>query len=769
MKNIWLSIVLLASSLPVLAQSSQNDFVITGKIKGKDKGFVYLNYAGEAGKYKQDSVPVKNGLFVFKGTLAEPSVASLLGMAKIQNMDDPNFTQIFIEPGSMKIDVQYGAFKDLVMTGSKTEAENRELAKLKEPIRLEMKPIVEAYMKEKDHEKAAEIREQFEPYNNRMDKIDLEWFRSHPDSYITAYMMRFKISSLSAAEAENIYNSWTARIKQSAYGKDIAEEIKKLKTGSPGSVAPGFTSTDINGIPLSLSDFKGKKYVMLDFWASWCVPCRKGNPHLIALYNKYKNQGFEIIGVASDDTKPEAWRKAVDQDQIGIWKHVLSGLKRTATGYDRSSAIGEAYGIHTLPTKILIDKDGVIIGRYGGGGEDDEAMDKKLTELFGTSSTEQKLKPFTLKGQIKGQDKGVLRMAYVSSDENHKQDSAAILNGTFEFKGLIAGPKMVYFSSNVKNRSDDDPNATNFFIEPGMMTLALTANDFKNFKLSGSITQDAYTQQEQSKAAIRKATAPISLAYKKANDVYRQAIKDKKSEIVLDALKEKASAIRDQFEPFNEQESKLDSEFIKLHPDSYYSAYLLQYKISSMSLAESLASYQSLSEEIKNSEYGKAILKEIKALQGGSPGSVAAVFNVKDINGEQLNLADFKGKKYVLLDFWASWCVPCRKGNPHLLSLYSKYKDKGLEIVGISDDDSKPEAWRKAVAQDKIGVWKHVLRGLKINGHSFDRSADISEPFGIHSLPTKILIDKDGVIIGRYGGGGENDDAMDKKLGEIFN
>ncbi|MNE72996.1 Thiol-disulfide oxidoreductase ResA [compost metagenome] len=123
----------------------------------------------------------------------------------------------------------------------------------------------------------------------------------------------------------------------------------------------------------------------------------------------------------------------------------------------------------------------------------------------------------------------------------------------------------------------------------------------------------------------------------------------------------------------------------------------------------------------------------------------------------------------MLLDFWASWCAPCRKGNPHLISLYSKYKDKGLEIIGISDDDSNLAAWKKAVEQDKIGIWKHVLRGLKRTSKGYDKSEDISEPYAIHSLPTKILVDKNGVIIGRYGGGGENDEAMDKKLAEIFN
>lgn len=87
--------------------------------------------------------------------------------------------------------------------------------------------------------------------------------------------------------------------------------------------------------------------------------------------------------IASDDTKPQAWRKAVEEDGIGNFRHVLSGIKRTAEGYDKSEDIGEWYGIHTLPTKILIDKNGIIIGRYGGGGEPQENLDQKLIEIFG--------------------------------------------------------------------------------------------------------------------------------------------------------------------------------------------------------------------------------------------------------------------------------------------------------------------------------------------------------------------------------------------------
>ncbi|MDR6783164.1 thiol-disulfide isomerase/thioredoxin [Pedobacter africanus] len=376
--------LLMLSSLTGYAQQ-KDSFTLSGKITNADYDLIYLRYVAPSGTNVLDSTKIANGAFQFRGQIAEPTVAFLYGKMKSQSMDDPNFTSIFLEPAPMSIRVKAGDFKNAELKGSVSHDQQKALDKLKAPIRKEMEPVLEVYRKEKNHEKAAEIREQFEPFNARMDKIDFAFFAAHPDSYVTPYLMRFKIAGLNTAEAKKIYNSWTKRIQQSSYGKYIAEEIKKLESGSPGSKAAAFTAKDINGEQLSLSDFKGKKYVMIDFWASWCVPCRKGNPHLISVYNKYKEKGLEIIGVASDDNAVEAWKKAVEQDKIGIWKHVLSGYKRDASEAEKGTHISPRYGIHTLPTKILIDKNGIIIGRYGGGGEDDAAMDKKLEEIFGKS------------------------------------------------------------------------------------------------------------------------------------------------------------------------------------------------------------------------------------------------------------------------------------------------------------------------------------------------------------------------------------------------
>ena len=394
------SITLFAAVLFSTVSFAQKTFTLTGEILNAKTPYIYLRYQAADGQSVLDSAQINNGKFNFKGKLDEVTHASLMSSLAIKTMDDPNLVYVYLEPSKMKVKLVEGDFKNLEMEGSKTQREYLALEALKQPIKEARLPIIKEYelkntayteakkalkelevKVEKLHLEAYEYRNNFTALNNRSQELDIAFIKNNPDSYLSAHLMRFLLSGTPIEKAEGMYTSLSERVQTSTYGLEIADELAKFKKGSPGSPAFAFISSDINGEPLALSDFRGK-YVLLDFWASWCVPCRQGNPHLLDLYAKYKDKGFEIIGISDDDSNPAAWKKAVEKDGIGVWKHIMRGLKRTENGFDRSNSISDQFGTRTLPSKILIDPNGMIIGRYAADGEDDNAMDKKLAEIF---------------------------------------------------------------------------------------------------------------------------------------------------------------------------------------------------------------------------------------------------------------------------------------------------------------------------------------------------------------------------------------------------
>lgn len=359
------------------SQSLKNQFVLKGRMEGKNEGWLYLNYSGINETAIRDSVALINGSFSFKGRINNPILAYL--WLKEKKRSEFNSTNIFLEPTKMTIKLKYNDFRNAIVSGSKSHNEYAALERTKIPIEAKYKKQLDSLRSETNHEKRAEIRERLAPCFSERMQMDYRFFERHPQSFVTAYMLRFHVAYLSIDSLQLFYGRLGEKLQQTPEGKFLAKEIQDIIGGTPGSPAKYFSATDINGNKLSLSDFKGK-YVLLDFWASWCVPCRKGNPHLKELYTQYKDKGIEFIGISDDDHNPDAWRKAVEKNGLP-WRHVLRGLDIDKKGkkIQNENEISDRFGIQTLPTKILIDPAGMIIGRYG---EDEQGLNEMLKKIF---------------------------------------------------------------------------------------------------------------------------------------------------------------------------------------------------------------------------------------------------------------------------------------------------------------------------------------------------------------------------------------------------
>jgi len=357
-------------------QPLQKVFYLNGSAITEKQDKVYLSYySNTLQKGINDSCKIIDGHFFFKGLTTDPAVA-FVRLTRDRIVDDQTAI-IFIEPAKMEIKLTSSPFEVVMSSGSKTQFEYDSLNEKKKLLREKYKQIISEF--EKGNKDRPEIK--MEPFYEGLRQLDYTFFASHPNSFATGYMLQFYYRQLSADALSKYYYNMDNTLRTSIYGIRLKDLIPKIKLTLPGKRAPEFTSTTYKNETISLSNFQGR-YILLDFWADWCVPCRKNFPSLIKLFNKYHDKGLEIIGVGDNDFKQEAWKKAIENDKVGIWHHVLRGLqKNEIEEIDKTKSINDQYNVHLLPTKILIDQSGLIIARYQGE-EGDAALGSKLQEIF---------------------------------------------------------------------------------------------------------------------------------------------------------------------------------------------------------------------------------------------------------------------------------------------------------------------------------------------------------------------------------------------------
>ena len=364
---------------------------------------------------------------------------------------------------------------------------------------------------------------------------------------------------------------------------------------------------------------------------------------------------------------------------------------------------------------------------------------------------------FTLTGEITELKTKQVVLTYLKYNELIN-DTIAVINGEFRTKGIISNPVEVYLRGNIKKRGTSDPNYFSFFLEPKIIKISLIEDKFKEAKVTGSITQNEY---EKLKLVIDPLNNEIKTINKEAKEL-RSKLKKNKDNSLINGQMEKLSQ---KFTNNINQKKAIHLKFIKNHPNSYLSAYLLNFYSSRIPIKEINKYYLNLSSIIRNSSYAKRVKNKIKIVENSKIGKQSPFFKTYDIEGNEFSLEMYKGK-YIVLDFWADWCAPCIEKLPELKKLFQKYNLKGLEIVGFSLDKDV-ESWKKAVNKNKIYAWKHIYVGRQnIKGDSIFKS------FNVNRIPALILINKKGIIEGRFLGADNSSEHgfidLEKKLDKIF-
>lgn len=371
-------------------------------------------------------------------------------------------------------------------------------------------------------------------------------------------------------------------------------------------------------------------------------------------------------------------------------------------------------------------------------------------------------KPFTLNGKIIGKDSGkiVLRYAYQSK---LKRDTISILNGEFVFNGNIYEPT----SADIV--SGNDLNRAFFYLEPGVMNILLTVDKFKEFKLTGSKTQEE-------KVKLDLLTEQIILRIKKLkseNSSKNDSLNKTADEVISNKLKTTIDDNERQLSELSEQLKMIQKNFIRSNPKSFASLSLLSTFDANEEISlDSLKSmFYKLNETTQNSHIGNIIKKNIRKKENIRIGSTAPDFKAIDfLTNKTVTYSEFKGKNVVLLDFWASWCVPCREAFPQLKNLYKKYHSKGFVVIAVSSFDFNKKSLLSAIEKDNTNNWLHIpLAERFAEGPDFITKDDIYDNYFVQQIPVQILINKDGKIVGHWVGHSKaTEEELEHKLAELY-
>lgn len=361
MKKIILASLTTVALFSCKKEMPEGQYVLNGSIDGVPSGQeVYLERNDDSlGVIVIDTAKIENGRFKFEGRVDEPSIYSLA----INGVKSRSY--VILETGEIDIEIDKDSTFFNKLSGTYN---NQELAKFNTSAMEIQKEIEDFKMKnqtklilaqnDKDTVTINKLRNDFMALQQKMETHNYEYIESHPKSYLSLLLIYNMYNSMvpDMLRMEKYYNALDPELKKNKVANKIRKAIAEFKRVRVGGYAPDFSALGVDGKQVSLKKSFGKQATLIDFWASWCPPCRAENPKLVALYNKYKDNGFNIVSVSLDKPgQADKWKEAIAKDGM-TWTH-MSNLKHW------DDPIAKLYEVDAIPKNFLVNQYGVIIAK----------------------------------------------------------------------------------------------------------------------------------------------------------------------------------------------------------------------------------------------------------------------------------------------------------------------------------------------------------------------------------------------------------------------